>query len=62
MGQQIVQLLTPFLLHLLNQGLAKATVSRHRNNLWSLGGALIRCRYKDDDLARLDMKDALRPP
>ena len=59
-GQQIVQLLTPFLLHLLDQGLAKATVSRHRNNPWSLGGELIRCRYEDDDLARLDMKDALR--
>ena len=31
-GQQIVQLLTPFLLHLLDQGLAKATVRRHRDN------------------------------
>ena len=59
-GQQIVQLLTPFLLHLLDQGLAKATVRRHRNNLWSLGGELIHCRYEDDDLARLDMKR--RPP
>ena len=59
-GQQIVAVLTPFLLHLLDQGLAKTTVRRHRDNLWSLGGELIRCRYDDDQLARLDIKDALR--
>ena len=59
MGRQIVQLLTPFLLHLLDLGLAKTTVRRHRDNLWSLGGELIRCRYEDDDLAKKDVKDAL---
>ena len=58
-GQQIVQVLTPFLLHLLDQGLAKATMRRHRDNLWTLGGELIRCRY-DDELARKNVKDALR--
>jgi hypothetical protein len=58
-GQQIVKVLTPFLLHLLDQGLAKTTVRRHRDNLWSLGGELIRCRYDDDDLAKQDVKDAL---
>ena len=58
-GQQIVQQLTPFLLHLLGQGLAKATVSRHRDNLWTLGGQLIRRRYDNDELARLDAKDAI---
>ena len=58
-GRQIVQLLTPFLLHLLDLGLAKTTVRRHRDNLWSLGGELIRCRYEDDDLAKKDVKDAL---
>lgn len=59
-GQQIVEILTPFLLHLLNQGLARKTVSRHRDNLWVLGGELIRRRYEDDELARLDVKDALQ--
>ena len=58
-GQQIVALLTPFLLHLLDQGLAKATVRRHRDNLWTLGGELIRCRYDDDELARHNVADAL---
>ena len=52
--------LTPFLLHLLNQGLAKSTVRRHRDNLWLLGGELIGRRYEDDHLARLAVKDALQ--
>jgi hypothetical protein len=59
-GQQIVEILTPFLLHLLDQELARKTVSRHRDNLWVLGGELIRRRYDDDELARLDVKDALQ--
>jgi len=32
-GQQIVQAITPFMLHLLEQRLAKATLRRHRDNL-----------------------------
>jgi hypothetical protein len=59
-GQQIVQVLTPFLLHLLDQGLTKTTLRRHRDNLWTLGGELIRCRYDDDELARMNVEDALR--
>ena len=58
-GQQIVQVLMPFLLHLLDQGLAKATLRRHRDNLWTLGSELIRCRYDEDELARKNVKDAL---
>jgi len=58
-GQQIVELLAPFLLHLLDQGLAKAAVSRHRDNLWTLGGELIRRRYDNDELAQQDVKAAI---
>jgi hypothetical protein len=59
-GQQIIQILTPFLLHLLDQGLARATVRRHRDNLWLLGGELIRLRYEDDEVARQDVTVALQ--
>jgi len=51
--------LTPFLLHLLDR-LAKTTVRRHRDNLWLLGGELIRRRYDDDALARQDIQGALQ--
>ena len=59
-GQQIVQVFTPFLLHLLDQGLARTTVRKHRDNLWLLGGEFIGRRYDDDDLARQDVPSALQ--
>lgn len=59
-GQKIVRALIPFLLELLDQGLAKKTVRRHRDNLWLLGGELIRRRYDDHALARRNVRDALQ--
>lgn len=58
-GHQIVQALTPFLLSLLDQGLAAKTLRRHRDNLWLLGGELIRRRYDDAALANMDANTAL---
>jgi hypothetical protein len=52
-GRSIVQCLTPFLLHLLEQQLAAKTLRKHRDNLWLLGGELIRERYDDDQLMQL---------
>jgi len=45
---------------LLDQRLAKASFRRHRDNLWTLGGELIRRRYDDDDLAKKNVMNALR--
>lgn len=59
-GQQIVRALAAFMLNLLDQGLAKATVRRHRDNLWLLGGELIGRRYDDDALAKQDVQGALQ--
>ena len=59
-GQQIVELLTPFLLELLRQGLAQKTLRRHRDNLWALGGELIRRRHEDGELARLNPTQILQ--
>lgn len=59
-GQQVVQALAPFLLGLLDQGLALKTLRRHRDNLWLLGGELIRRRYDDSALARMDASAALQ--
>ena len=41
-GQQIVAVFTPFLLDLLAQGLSGKTRNLHRDNLWLLGGEIIR--------------------
>ncbi len=46
-GEAILAVLKPFLRHLLDQGLARSTFRRHRDNTCALGGALIRERYED---------------
>lgn len=52
-GAAIVATFTPFLLDLLRGALAKRTFNRHRDNLWLLGGEMIRRRYDDPALKRL---------
>lgn len=41
-GEQIVACFTPFLQHMLDSGLSRKTRNQHRDNLWRLGGELIR--------------------
>ena len=41
-GEQIVVVFTPFLQNLLDQGLSRKTRNQHRDNLWLLGGEIIR--------------------
>jgi hypothetical protein len=52
-GAAIVAIFKPFLLDLLHSNLAKRTFNRHRDNLWLVGGEMIRRRYEDPDLERL---------
>lgn len=51
-GERIVECLTPFLLHLLEQGLATKTLRRHRDHLWMLGGEIIRRLHEEPTLRR----------
>jgi hypothetical protein len=41
-GQKIVEYFTPFLLHLAGSGLTKKTIQKHVDNLWVLGGEIVR--------------------
>ena len=41
-GQELVECFKPFLCHLLSLDLSRKTLRRHRDNLWLLGGELIR--------------------
>jgi len=59
-GAAIVAAFKPFLLDLLHRGLAQRTFNRHRDNLWLLGGALIRRRYDDPELKRLPAGQLVR--
>lgn len=40
-GEQLVEILIPFLRHLRNEGRTRATRNRHRDSLWLLGGEFI---------------------
>jgi hypothetical protein len=51
-GERIVEYLTPFLLDLLEKNLATKTLRKHRDNIWLLGGELIRHRYEDATLMK----------
>lgn len=58
-GQNIVELLKPFLVDLLRQGLADKTLARHRDHAWLLGGEIIRRRHDDPALCKQPVETLL---
>ena len=52
LGQRLVEKMQPFIIHLLDQGLSRKTVRRHLDNLWCIGGEIIRDVNYDDSLRR----------
>lgn len=58
-GQGIVECMTPFLLRMLEQGLATKTLKRHRAHLWMLGGEIIRRFHEDPALRRRPISTVL---
>jgi hypothetical protein len=57
MGNAIVTVLTPFIEHLIKQGLTKRTLKRHVDNLWALGGEIITGINWDESLRKLSVRD-----
>jgi hypothetical protein len=57
MGKAIVTVLTPFIEHLIKQGLTKRTLKRHVDNLWALGGEIITGINWDESLRKLPARD-----
>ena len=49
-GAQVVDVFRPFLRHLIRRDLAAKTLKNHRDNLWMLGGELIRRRHEEPEL------------
>lgn len=58
-GQRIVDSIHPFLIDLLQHGLADKTLARHRDHLQMLGGEIIRRRHDNPDLAKQPVRDLL---
>lgn len=51
-GRKLLEVLTPFLRHLLTTGLSRKTQARHRDHLWMLGGELVRRLYDEPRLRK----------
>lgn len=58
-GQQIVECFKPFLLHLLSLGLSQKTLRKHRDNLWLLGGELIRELWETPKLRKRPIEELI---
>jgi hypothetical protein len=59
-GEAIVAVFTPFLLELLAQGLSRKTRNLHRDNLWLLGGEIIRDLNDTPKLRKRPVADLIR--
>jgi hypothetical protein len=59
-GEKLVACFRPFLEDLASTGLSRKTVRRHIDNLWVLGGELIRDLHDTPSLRRKDMALVLR--
>jgi len=56
-GQRIVACFRPFLDQLIHSGLARKTIRRHVDNLWILGGEIIRDLNQDPALRKRPVAD-----
>jgi hypothetical protein len=59
-GRRLVECFTPFLLDLAASGLSKKTIQRHVDNLWVLGGEIIRDVDEDPSLRKVNAEKLIR--
>jgi len=59
-GQQLVACFRPFIRHLASSGLSRKTIRQHVDNLWLLGGEIIRELHDNPSLRRLSIDRVLR--
>lgn len=52
-GESLVGRFQPFIEHLASSGLSRQTVRRHGDNLWLLGGEIIRQLHEDPSLRKV---------
>ena len=56
-GEELVARFRPFLEHLVVSGLSSQTVQRHVDNLWALGGEIIRDLNETPSLRKVPVDD-----
>ena len=56
-GEKIVQYFLPFLQHLVGLDLSRKTIRKHADNLWILGGEIIRDLNETPSLRKVPVED-----
>jgi hypothetical protein len=51
-GEELVALVRPFIVNLRDSGLARKTIRRHLDNMWAIGGEIIRSLHSDEERRR----------
>jgi hypothetical protein len=59
-GEKLLAELRPFIEHLASSNLSPKTIRRHVDNLWLLGGEIIRDLHEDPPLRKLSAERLLR--
>jgi hypothetical protein len=59
-GEQLLTQIRPFIEHLASSSLSPKTIRRHVNNLWLLGGEIIRDLHYTPSLRKVDGDGLLR--
>jgi hypothetical protein len=59
-GRRLVEYFMPFLVHLTESGLSKRTIQNHVDNMWMLGGEIIRDVNQDPSLRKFPAERLLR--
>ena len=59
-GEKLVACFRPFLEHLASTSLSRKTIRKHIDNLWVLGGEIIRDIHEDPSLRRQNVEKILR--
>jgi len=59
-GEQLLACLRPFIEHLASSSLSPKTIRNHLDNLWMLGGEIIRDLHEDPSLRKVATERLLR--
>ena len=59
-GRRLVEYFIPFLLHLAESGLSKRTIQNHVDNMWLLGGEIIRDVNEEPRLRKRSAEQLVR--
>ena len=59
-GEKLVACFRPFLEQLASTSLSRKTIRKHVDNLWVLGGEIIRDLHEDPSLRRKNVEEVLR--